>query len=156
MQQIIDAGQCVLDPEFLLEDSLSILRPQGADAVGLGGIGQETCLEGVFVRRRQLGGPTCLSFREDRLQTVIPIRVDPSLHESSAATQDLCDRWRIVVIQSQENGSIAVSLLGITLLATSLTQMRQILRMVEIDLHLTVPPVFPRVWQMSDAGAILF
>jgi len=43
-----DAGQCVLDPEFLLEDSLSLFCPQGADAVGLGGIGQETGIKRVF------------------------------------------------------------------------------------------------------------
>jgi hypothetical protein len=78
------------------------------------------------------------------------------LYESSAAAQRPCDGWSIVTFDGQENGSITVSLFGILLLTTLLTQVRQILRLVEIDLHPTVPPVFPRVCQMSDAGATLF
>jgi hypothetical protein len=61
-----------------------------------------------------------------------------------------------VAFQGQDNGAVAVSLFGILLLTSLLTQWRQILRMVELDLHLTVPPVFPRVCQMPDAGATLF
>lgn len=156
MQQIIDAWQRILDPEFLFEDPPGILRPQTADPVGLGGTGQETFFEGPFLCRRQLAGPTWLSFGVDRFHTVIPIHVDPYLHEPSAAGQGLCDGWGTLAFQGQENGSIAVSLLGITLLVTLLTELREILRMMGFDLHLTGPPVSLRVCQNRRPGATLF
>ena len=52
MQQVVDTGQRILDPEFLFEDTLSLFATQRADTVGLRGIGQETFLEGRFLRRR--------------------------------------------------------------------------------------------------------
>jgi len=52
MQQVIDTRQRIFDPEFLFEDTLSLFTTQRADTVGLGGIGQETRLEGLFLRRR--------------------------------------------------------------------------------------------------------
>jgi hypothetical protein len=156
MEEIINAGQRVLDSEFLLENALGLFGSQRAHTVSGGGLGQETLLEGLFFRRRQVRGPASLSLGGDPLQAVIPIPIHPSLHESSAASQGPCDRWGIVTFDGQKNGSIAVSLLRIPLLATLLTQLRQIPRIVELDLHPTVPPVFSRVCQMSDAGATLF
>jgi hypothetical protein len=52
MQQIVDTCQRIFDPEFLLEDTLSLFTTQRADTVGLRGIGQETLFEGLFLRRR--------------------------------------------------------------------------------------------------------
>jgi len=52
VQQIIDSWQAILDPELLLENSPDILGPQRADAIGLGGTGQEAFLEGLLFRPR--------------------------------------------------------------------------------------------------------
>jgi len=121
MQQIVDTSQRILDPEFLFEDALSLFATQRADTVGLAGIGQETLLEGRFLYRRQVGRPPGLSLGCDRRQAAIPIRVDPSLHEPPAACQGLCDRRGTAAFEGQKNSSIAVSLLGISLLVTLLT-----------------------------------
>jgi hypothetical protein len=50
MEQTIDTGQRIRDSEFLFQDSLGLFASQRADAVGLGGLGQETCFEGCFLR----------------------------------------------------------------------------------------------------------
>ena len=73
MQQIIDSRQAVLDPEFLLENSPDVFGPQRADAIGLGGTGQEAVLEGLLLGHRQLAGAARLSFGGDRLQSLIAI-----------------------------------------------------------------------------------
>ena len=52
MQQVVDPRQRILDPELLFEDTLSLFTTQRADTVGLRGVGQETRLEGRFLRRR--------------------------------------------------------------------------------------------------------
>lgn len=156
MEQIINARQGILDPEFLSENALGFFSAQRADAVGLGGLGKEPLLERRFLCRWQVGRPTGLSLGGDRFEAVIPVRIHPALHESSAASQGPRDRWGIVTFDGQKNGSIAVSLLGIPLAATLLAQLRQVFWMVELDVHLTVPPVFPRVCQKSGAGASLF
>jgi hypothetical protein len=62
-----------------------------------------------------------LSLGGDRRQAVIPIRVDPSLYEPPATCQGLCDHRGMVAFEGQKNSSIAVSLLGISLLVTLLT-----------------------------------
>jgi len=85
MEQIIHARERILDPEFLLENALSLFGPQRADAVRLGGVSQEPFLERSFFCRREVWGPTGLSLGDHRFQTVIPIPIDPPLHESSAA-----------------------------------------------------------------------
>jgi hypothetical protein len=156
MEQIIHARERILDPEFLLKNALSLFGPQRADAVRLGGVSQEPFLERFFFRRRQGRGPTALSLGDDRFEAVIPIPVEPPLHESSAAAQGPCDRWGIVTFDGQENGSIAIPLFGVSLLTTLLTQLHQVLRVVKLDLHPTGPPVFTTVSQMPDAGATLF
>ena len=51
MEQIVDTAQGIRDAEFLTENALSILGPQRADAIGLGGFGQETRLEQSFLLR---------------------------------------------------------------------------------------------------------
>jgi hypothetical protein len=156
VQQIVDTSQRIGDPEFLFEHLLGLFATERADTVGLGRTGQETPLEKRLLGRRQVGRPAGLSLGGDRRQTVIPIRVDPSLHKPSAARQGLCDGWGTVAFKGQKNGPIAVSLLGIILLATLLTQLRQILPMMEFNLHPTVPPVSPRVCQRLDDRATLF
>jgi len=156
MEEIINAGQRILDPEFFLENTLGLFGSQRAYPVSLGGFGQETLLERLFFRRRQVRGPAGLRLGADRFKAVIPIHIHPALYESSAAAQDPCDSGCIVTFDGQKNGSIPISLLRIPLLATPLTQLRQIFRLVELDLHPTVPPVSLRVCQMSDAGATLF
>lgn len=156
MQQIIDAGQRILDPEFFLEDSLGIFRPQTTNPVGWRGSGQEALFERLLLGHGQFAGPARLGFGADRLQTMIPVQVDPLLHKPPAAGQDLCDRWSTVAFQGQQDGSIAVSLLGIALLVTSLTQLLDIVRMMGLDLHLTVPPVSLRVCQKPASRATLF
>jgi hypothetical protein len=156
MKEIINAGQRVLDPEFLLENASGLFGSQRAHPVRRGGLGQETLLERLLFRRRQVRGPAGLSLGGDGLQAVILIRIHPPLHKSSAAAQGPCDRWGIVTLEGQENGSMPISLFGIPLLTTLLTQSRQVFRVVKLDLHPTVPPVFPRVCQMPDAGATLF
>jgi hypothetical protein len=145
MEQIIHTRERILNPEFLLENALSLFGPQRANAVRLGGVSQEPFLERSFFCRRQVWGPTGLSLGDDRCKTVIAIPIDPPLHESSAAAWRLCDRWGIVTFTGQKNGSIAISLFGISLLTSLLTQLRQILRVVKLDLHLTDPLVFARV-----------
>jgi hypothetical protein len=149
VKEIVHAGQRILDPEFLLENPLSVFGPQGAYSIGLGRLGQETLLERPFLRRRQVRGPSGLSLGSHGVEPVIPIHIHPPLYEGSAAAQSLCDGRSIATFQGQNNGTIAVSLLGIPLLATLLTQVRQILRLMELDLHLTIPPVFFE--SMSDA-----
>jgi hypothetical protein len=52
MEQIIDAAQSILYPEFLSENALSFFGSQRADAVGLCRLGQETRFERFFLRRR--------------------------------------------------------------------------------------------------------
>jgi len=59
-------------------------------------------------------------------------------------------------LNSQQNSSIAVSLLGIAFLVAALAQSHQVFRMVELDVHPTGRPVFSRVCQMLRAGATLF
>jgi hypothetical protein len=51
MEQIIDAAQGVRDPEFFPEDALGLFGTQGANAVRLGGLGQETLFERGFFHR---------------------------------------------------------------------------------------------------------
>jgi hypothetical protein len=120
------------------------------------GSATKTLLERLLFHRRQGRGPTRLSLGGDRFEAVIPIHIHPVLHESSAAAQSPCDGGGLVTFEGQENGSIAISLFGIPLPATLLTQLRQVLWMMKLDLHLTVPPVSPRVCQISDPGATLF
>jgi len=45
MEQIIDPAQAILDPEFLPQNALRVFGPQRANAIGLGGFGQETLFE---------------------------------------------------------------------------------------------------------------
>ena len=45
MEQIINTAQGVLDPEFFTEDALCFFGPKRADAIRLGGVGQETLFE---------------------------------------------------------------------------------------------------------------
>jgi hypothetical protein len=156
MEQIIHARERILDAEFLLENPPGLLGPQRADTVRLGGLCQEPFLERFFLCRRQVRGPTGLSLGDDRFEAVIPILVDPPLHKSSAAAQGPCDRGGLVTFEGQENRAIPISLFGLSLLTTLLTQLCQILRTAKLDLHPTVPPVFPRVCQMPDQGATLF
>lgn len=156
MEQVINAGQRVLDPEFRAENPLGLFRTPRAHPVRRRGLGQETLLERRLFRRRQVRGPTGLSLGGDGRQAVIPIFIHPPLHESSAAAQGPCDHRGLVTFEGQQNGSIAISLFGISLLTTLLLQLRQVLRVVKFDLHPAVPPVFPRVCQMLDAGATLF
>jgi hypothetical protein len=87
---------------------------------------------------------------------MIAIRIDPQLHEASAASQSLCDGWSTVALQSPQDGSIAVSLCGITFLVTSLTQLLDIIRMMSFDLHLAVPPISLRACHRSKPGATPF
>jgi hypothetical protein len=156
MEEIINTGQRVLDSEFLLENPLGLFGSQRAHTVRPGGLGQEPLLERLLFRRRQVRRPAGLLLGGDGLQAVIPILIHPPLHKSSAAAQGPRDRGGIVTFEGQKNGSIAISLFGIPLLTPLLLQLRQVLRVVKFDLHPTVPPVFPRVCQMPDAGATLF
>jgi len=120
MEQIIHARQRILDAKFLLENTLGLFGSQREDAVRLGGFCQEPFLERFFFRRRQVRGPTGLSLGDDRFEAVIPILVDPPLHESSAAAQGPCDCGGLVTFEGQETGSIAISLFGLWLLTTLL------------------------------------
>ena len=156
VEQIIDACERILDCEFLLEDPLGIFGPQRADPIGLGGFSQEPFLERCFFRRRQVRGSTGLLLRDHGFEAVIPIPIDPPLHKSPTPAQGPSDCGSIVTFDGQENSSIAISLLGISLLVTFLTQPRQIIRVMKLDLHLTDPPVFPRVCQMLEHSATLF
>lgn len=52
MEQIVDAAQGIGDTEFLPKNALSFLGPQGADPIGLGGLGQEPRFERRFFLRR--------------------------------------------------------------------------------------------------------
>ncbi len=140
MEQIIHSRQAVLDSEFVLEDSPDVLGPQRADAVGLGGTGQETVLEGLLLGHGQLAGAAGLSFGDDRVQPPIAIGVHPQLHEPSAAGQSLCDLGGTATLQGQDDSSIAVTLFGVALLAASLTQLFEIVGVMSLDLHETVPP----------------
>jgi len=156
MEQIVNARQRVLDSELFLENMLGVFGSQSAHPISLRRLGQETLHERSFLRRRQVRGPAGLSLGSHRIEPVVPIHVDPPLYESSAAAQGPCDGRSVVTFKGQQDGSIAVSLLGISLLATLLTQVRQILWLMEIDLHLTIPPVSSRVCQMFGPGATLF
>jgi len=140
MEQIIHSRQAILDPEFLLEDTPDVLGPQCADAIGLGGTSQETVLEGSVLGHGQLAGAARLSFGGDCVQPMIAIGVHPQLHKSSATRQSLCDLGRTAALEGQDDSSIAVSLFGVALLAASLTQLFEIVGVMSLDLHETVPP----------------
>ena len=137
VEQIVHASERILDSEFLLEDSLGIFGPKRADPIGLGGLSQEPFFERCFFRRRQVRGTTGLPLRDHSLEAVIPIPVDPPLYKSSAAAQGPSDRGSIVTFDGQEDSSISISLFGIPLLVTFLTQSRQIRRVMKLDLHPT-------------------
>lgn len=156
VEQIVHAGERILDSEFFLENPLGIFGTQRTDPIGLGGLSQEPFFERGFFCRRQIRGPTGLSLRDQAFEAMIPIPVDPRLNKSPAPAQGPGDRGSIVTFDGQENSSIAISLFGIPLLVTFLTQSRQILRVMKLDLHPTVPPVFPRVCQIARYGATLF
>jgi hypothetical protein len=155
-EQIVNARERVGHPEFLLENALRLSGSQGADTVRLGRLGQKTLLERLFFRRRQVRGPARWSLGGHRVEAMIPTHRHPAWYESATATQGPCDGWSLVTFEGKDNGSIAISLFGILLLTTLLTQLRQILWMMKLDLHPTVPPVFPRVCQMLNAGATPF
>jgi hypothetical protein len=156
VEQIVHASERILDCEFLLENPLGIFRSQRADPIGIGGFSQEPFFERSFFRRRQVRGPTGLSLGNHAFEAVIPIPVDPPLHKSPAAAQHPSDPGSIVTFDGQENSSIAISLFGIPLMVTFLTQSRQILSVMKLHLHPTDPPVFPRVCQITPYGATLF
>jgi len=120
MEQIIDTPQRVLDSEFFAENTLGIFGPEGADAIGLGGFGQETLFERRFLGGRQVGRSTGLSLGGDGFQAMIPVHIHPALHERSTASQGPRDRRGIVTFEGQQNRTIAVSLLGIALPAALL------------------------------------
>ena len=156
MEQIVDPAQGVRNPEFFSENPLGLFGPQGADAIGLEGLGQKTLLERGFFPRRQVRRPTGRSLGDDRVEPTVPVPIRPALHEGSAASQDACDGAGIVTFECQQNRSIPISLLGVSLLTTALTQEFEILWMVQLNVHPTVPPVFSRVCQMLEAGATPF
>jgi hypothetical protein len=156
MEQIVDPAQGVRNPEFFSENPLGLFGPQGADAIGLEGLGQKTLFERRFFPRRQVGRSTGLSLGNDRVEPPIPVPIHPALHEGSAASQGSCDGRGVVTFECQQNRSIPISLLGIALPATLLTQEFEILWMVQLNVHPTVPPVFSRVCQMLGEGATLF
>jgi hypothetical protein len=124
MEQIVHAGQRVLDPEFLLKNALGLVGTPRADALCLRGLGQEPLLERGLFRDRQLRRPTSLSLGDDRCEAVVSIAVDPPRHESPAAAQNPCDHRGLVTFEGQENGAIAVALLGVSFLTTLLLQLR--------------------------------
>jgi hypothetical protein len=99
MQQIIDAAQGVLDAEFLLQNALGLFGSQRADAVGLGGFGEEPLLEKGLLGRRQGRRATGLSFGSDRSEALIAVRIGPALHKRSAASQRPCDRRSVVAFK---------------------------------------------------------
>ena len=148
MEQIVDAAQGIRDPEFLTQNTLSVLGPQRADAIGLGRFGQKTRFEWSFFLRREGGRSTGLAFDSDGLQAMISVGIHPALYERATASQGPCDRRGILTFERQYNGSIAISLLGTWFLAAPLPQLRQVLRVVKRHLHRTDPPVFSRVCQM--------
>jgi hypothetical protein len=156
MQQIINTGQGILDVEFLLQKALGLFGSKRTNTIGLGGLGQKTLLEKFFLRRRQVRRSPRLSLRGDGFEPMVSVRIRPSLYEPSAASQGPCNRWSLVTVESQENGSIPISLLGIAFLVAALMQLRQVVWTVELDVHPTDPPVFSRVCQMLRAGATLF
>jgi hypothetical protein len=156
MEQIVDPAQGVRNPEFFSENPLGLFGPQGADAIGLDGLRQKTLFERGFFPRRQVRRATGLSLGDDRVEPPIPVHIRPALHEGSAASQDACDGGSIVTFECQQSRSIPISLLGVPLLTASLTQVFEILWMVQLDVHPTVPPVFSRVCQMLGEGATLF
>lgn len=156
MEQIVDAAQGIGDAEFLTKNTLSLLGPQGADAIGLGGLGQETRFERRFFLRRQVRRSAGLPLGGDGVQAMISVGIHPALHERATASQGPCDRRGLVTFERQQNSSIAVPLLGIALPVALLLQLRQVFLMVELDAHPKVLPVFPRVCQMLGAGATLF
>ena len=96
MEQIIDATQGILDPEFFSENALGLFGTQGADAVSLGGLRQETLFERRLFRWRKVRRSTGLSLGSDRFEAMIPVCIRPALHERSAASQGPCDRRGIV------------------------------------------------------------
>lgn len=156
MEQIVDPAQGVRHPEFFSKNPLGLFGPQGANAIGLEGLGQKTLFERGFFPRRQVRRSTGLSLGNDGIEPTIPVHIPPALHEGSAPSQGPCDGRGIVTFECQQNRSIPVSLLGVSLLTASLTQVFEILRMVQWDVHLTVPPVSWRVCQMLGDGATLF
>jgi hypothetical protein len=99
MEQIIDAAQGVLDAEFLPQSALGVFGSQRADAVGLGGFGEEPLLEKALLGRRQLRRPTGLSFGSDRGEALIPVCIGPALHKRAAASQRPCDRRSVVAFK---------------------------------------------------------
>lgn len=99
MEQIINTTQGVLDPKFFTEDALCFFGPKRADAIRLGGFGQETLFERCFVRRRQVRGSTGLSLGGDGFKAMIPVRIYPALHERSTASEGPCDRRSIVTFE---------------------------------------------------------
>ena len=156
MQQIIDAPQRVLDAELSREDLLGLFGPQSANPIGWRGIGQKSRLERLVLGRGQLAGPPRLPLGGDGLQAVIAIAVDPALHEPPTAVQGSSDLRSLVAFQSQNHRAVAVSLRGLALLATGLTQLFDILWVMECHLHRTIPPVSSRVCQMPEQGATPF
>jgi len=156
MEQVVDTAQGVRDPEFFSENPLGLFGAQGADAIRLRGLGQETLFERGFFPRRQVGRSTGLSLGDDRVEPTIPVHIHPALHEGSAASQGSCDGGGVVTFECQQNRSIPISLLGVPLLTASLTQEFEILWMVQLNVHPTVPPVSSRVCQMPGEGATPF
>jgi hypothetical protein len=138
------------------EDLLGLFGPQTADAVGRRGVGYKSRFERFVLRRGQFAGPPRLPLGTEGLQAVIAIPVDPTLHEPPTALQDSSDLGGLVAFQGQNYGAVAVSLLGVTLRAAVLTELLKVLRMMERDLHRTIPPVSSRVCQMPGMGATLF
>jgi hypothetical protein len=112
VQQIIDAPQRVLDAELSGENLPGFFRPQAANPIGRRGVGPEPRFEPLVLRRGQLAGPTRWPLGAEGLQTMIAMRIAPTLHEPPTAVQDARDRGRLVTLQSQNHGAVAVSLLG--------------------------------------------
>jgi hypothetical protein len=156
VQQVIDAPQRVLDAKLLHEDLPGFFGPQRTHSIGDGGLGQKPSLECFVLGRGQLAGPTRLPLGTEALQAVIAIVVDPPLHEPPTAVQGARDLGSLVAFQGQNDGAVAISLCGVTLLAAALAQLFEVLWVMKRHLHRTMPPVSSRVCQMPEQGATLF
>jgi len=116
VQQLVRTGQRILDAEFGLQNADRILAAQTTDAViPFRRTGLESFEEDRLPVGRKLGRRTATRLRGQRGDASVAVGIGPSLDEPSTAGQPILNGLRVQPFENQQNDSVSIALLGISL-----------------------------------------
>lgn len=130
VQEVIDTVQRIFGPELPFQDPLNVPTPKRAHPIVLTCSCLEPTFERLLVIPLELGRLTRSWTLPKTGPALVAIPVNPLLNERSAPIKLLHDPWSRQTLQRQENGSVAVPLLGVAFKLDHPTQLGDVLLIV--------------------------